>query len=337
MFDCSSEITDFHNAKVRLPKATQDLLRGQRDANRARVRAGLKAAEKPKPERFVPQGSHAMYTINQQPENDYDIDEGVVFLKADLKGLQGGDLCPLEARKRVCDAVTDPAFSQQPEVRKNCVRIYYSAGHHVDMPVYRQFEDGSGKTSTELASSEWKISDPEAVTRWFNQAVKAKSPDETNGRQMRRVVRQLKYLCKSRSSWNMPSGFVLSVLVNETYVARAGRDDQAFRDTIRTIHSRLHLSLVVRHPVVAEDLTKTSADASMIELRGRLGEMLEHLEVLDDPECTKKAALRAWAKVFRTDYFDQALEALAASLTVFTRTGSAPEEPVEKRGGGRFG
>ncbi len=135
MIDCSTEITGFYNKHVRLTKEEVKNLAGYRDANKNRLENGLKKKELPLPARHINQGSYAMRTINQHPNNDYDIDVGVVFKKEDLVGSQGGDKTALEARKMVCDAVQDDKFKKPPEVRNNCVRVHYNEGYHVDMPV----------------------------------------------------------------------------------------------------------------------------------------------------------------------------------------------------------
>jgi hypothetical protein len=141
MIDCSTEITDFYKKHVRLTKAQVEKLAEYRETNKSRVENGLKKAEQPLPDRHINQGSYAMRTINQHPDNDYDIDVGVVFNKDDLKGSQGADKSALNSRKMVCDAVQDGRFKKAPEVRQNCVRVYYDEGHHVDMPIYRESQD----------------------------------------------------------------------------------------------------------------------------------------------------------------------------------------------------
>lgn len=160
-----------------------------------------------------------MHTMVQHPENDYDIDDGAVFLRDDLKGDRGGDMSPREARDMVRDALNDGSFSSPPETKKNCVRVQYQVGYHVDIPVYREYEDDTGKMVLELASSEWRESDPQEITTWFNDAVIENSPDANNGRQMRRIVCLLKMFARSRKSWKLPSGLILSVLVDEKYAA----------------------------------------------------------------------------------------------------------------------
>src|SRR5205807_1866754 len=134
---------------------------------------------------FASQGSYEMRTMIQHPEKDYDVDDGVYFDKGDLRGSNGGEKSALQARQMVRDAVDDDSFKKRPEARKNCVRVYYNAGYHVDIPVYRRVvtKDWSGREQVhyELASSEWKRSDARDVTKWFKDENRRQSPDQTNG------------------------------------------------------------------------------------------------------------------------------------------------------------
>src|SRR3546814_15006164 len=84
------------------------------------------------------QGSYAMKTMIVHPDNDYDIDDGVYFDKADLVGERGAEMTSLQTREMVRNAVDDGKFKKAPVARKNCVRVYYEAGYHVDLPVYRR-------------------------------------------------------------------------------------------------------------------------------------------------------------------------------------------------------
>ncbi|WFU92155.1 hypothetical protein QA644_33705 (plasmid) [Rhizobium sp. CC1099] len=134
MFDCSKDVRAYHDQDVTLPQTEQEKMRNRRDANRTRLRNGLQKAEKPGPLEFVKQGSYAMKTMVRDPDNDYDIDDGVYFAKEDLVGDRGAEMTSLQARWMVRDAVDDGKFKRAPEVRSNCVRIFYEAGYHVDPP-----------------------------------------------------------------------------------------------------------------------------------------------------------------------------------------------------------
>ncbi|KIH76243.1 hypothetical protein SAMN05660860_00144 [Geoalkalibacter ferrihydriticus] len=344
MKDCSKDVLAYHDDKVTLPQAERTNMRDRRDANRERLRKRLKERENPSPQEFVKQGSYAMLTMVQDAANDYDIDDGVYFTQASLKGSKGGDKPAMEARQMVCDALADSRFNKAPEVKRNCVRVFYNDGYHVDMPVYRiRTSDGD----YELASgSDWKHSRAADVEEWFNQANQTKSPDENNGRQFRRIVRLLKKFAKSRNSWKSQtaSGFSITILAEEQYVSNKDREDAALRDTMNKIYNRLLWNLEVSHPVTpGAKVTKGPDDTKMRVFRDKLKEALDNLAVLDDADCTREKALKAWDKVFNTDYFMSRYKGEekvkdsenSAFLSSLIATKSEPVA-VQKNGGGRF-
>lgn len=301
MFDCNKEIMGFFNNEVALRKSEQNEMRSRRNANRKRLEKGLEKNENPSPEEHVPQGSYAMRTMVKDENNDYDIDDGAVFKKDDLVGAQGAEMSALDVRKMVRDALDDGSFSKPPEVRTNCVRVYYAAGYHVDVPVYRKLDDGT----LELASSNWKGSSPTEVTEWYNNDVIEKSPEGNNGKQMRRVTRLLKFYKQSRNSWkqSMPSGFEVSVLVDECYVPDSDREDVSLYETMLEIKLRLERDLEVEHPRRNEMLTDGADDANTRTLKEKLIEAIDNLQVLFKSGCTHLEALRAWNCVFKHDYW----------------------------------
>ena len=276
MHNCHEDVLAFHDEKVTLPGSERREMKERRDANRNRLREGLKRDDRPQPKKFQSQGSYQHRTMVQDPDKDYDIDDGVYFAKRDLTGPRAGELTPADAKRRVRDGLHDKQFSQPPEVRTNCVRVYYQAGYHVDVPVYRIVEtvDFFGRSTMryEIAGTIWKESNPAAVTDWFNQANTEQSPDDKNGRQLRRVVRLIKALARSREAWRsrIASGFTITALVVECYRARAGRDDQALYDTMVAIRDRLKWSLEVKHPVVQGELLARWDDAKTKFLCERL-------------------------------------------------------------------
>ena len=204
----------------------------------------------------------------------------------------------------VRDAVDDGSFNTPPEVKTNCVRVHYNDGSHVDIPVYRKVIQADGSEKFEIASSVWKESDPKGVNNWFNEQLNLRAEEARD--QMRALIRLLKAYCKHRPSYSLPSGFVLTVLVDEKYWLHDTCLDQAFRSLISAIRDRLAISKQVRHPVVDENLADYN-DAKCAKLQELLSVSLEHLTVLDRSNCLKSEALKAWKKVFNTDYFDQAI------------------------------
>lgn len=345
MANVHKHLLNFFLEEVALKEDQKNLMRKRRTSNENRVKDGLTAQKRPSPLRFVKQGSYAMHTMVQANAATSDIDDGVVFAKGDLVGERGGEFTPSQAKNMVCDALNEKKdFKTPPDVRTNCVRVYYADGFTIDMPVYREIER-NGNTVYELAAAEWKESDPDAVTDWFANATK-KSPDEANGRQLRRMVRLLKAWSKSRASWTLPSGFVFSILTDEKYPHGGwkDRDDLALYHLVYDIRSRLQWSLTVTRPVRPYDsVTKTNDDADMRNLRDKLADAESTLAPLGDPNATELAALEALKSFFCTDYFDRTIDTLkneskAAATAGFVRSGSSePQTQFFKDGGeGRY-
>jgi len=336
MFNSGAQVTSYHNTQVNLDSTSRKDMRKRRDANRDRLRKGLSDAEKPKPVGSHTQGSYAMHTMVQDPDFDYDIDDGVYFKSEDLVGSQGGVMSALAVRKMVCAALQSDQFNDAPEVKTNCVRVYYNQGYHVDVPAYRRLEtvdDWTGKPtySYELAGSDWRKSDPKEVTNWFRKTNKELSPDVGDG-QFRRVVRLLKKFTRSRGSWKgrNPSGFALTKVASEVFVPRLNRDDISLRETARALASRFVYNKTIDHPVIDEKLNEP-VDGRCEHLRNRLDENLKHLEVLDAYDCTHADAMKAWDKFFNTDWFSD-----QPPPDDGDDDDGSPKSPVDKRGRGAF-
>jgi hypothetical protein len=330
MFDCAQDVLAYHDEKVTLPQAERTEMRERRDANRERLKKGLKDAKKPAPREFVSQGSYSMKTMTQHREKDYDIDDGAYFGKEVLIGERGAEMSALQARQMVRGALDDGSFNTPPEVRNNCVRVSYKAGFHVDVPVYRRVTSkdiwGNETYHHELASTDWKRSDARDVTEWFEKENTNQSPDIDNGRQLRRIVREIKKYARSRDSWRgqILSGFGITKLVAECFRGNASREDKALYDTIKAIHDRLKWNLVVAHPVTPNDtITNGTDDARARFLRDKFGEAIDTLAPLYTYGCTRKQALKCWDRVFATTFFSEREEALAEAAASLLRGASA--------------
>jgi len=336
MTNCHSDLLKFYKDEVRLQDNSRESLETARTTCTNNVTSGLEQNNEPSPKEFVSQGSFAMETVVEHPDQDYDIDHGIVFAKSALVGPRGADKTPRDARQMVADAFKDKRFDSEPKVKKNCVRFPYAAGYHVDMPVYRTATDWLGATYYEIASGdEWKKSDPKAVTKWFKDAVKAKSPNMTDGGQMRRVVCLLKAVEKTRESYNWPSGFIVSVLVKDHYVSDE-RDDVSFIKTIRAIVSRLNSYTSVRHPVVDENLAD-AGDTAVVWMRDKLADFEAKFKELEEPDCTRKRAMQLWDQVFGTKWFSDRLQENAATLGFTAATVAASTPYRRPDDGNRWG
>lgn len=355
MFNCADDVVAYHDQEVSLSGTERSSMRDRRDANRKRLKEGLSAASKPKPRDFCSQGSYAMKTMLQHPDNNYDVDDGVYFDAGSLNGSKGAEMSSLDVRNMIRDAVDDGSFKTKPEVRLNCVRVYYDAGYHVDIPTYRRkttknFWTGAEEEYFELAGADWKRSDARDVTKWFEGQNETQSPDKENGGQLRRITRFTKKFAQSRSSWKgrIAKGFTITKLVTECFKPDKAREDKAIYDTFKAIRDRLFWNLEVKHPVTPDEmLTSGSDDSKTSFLKAKLDEALEELKILFDSDCTRAQALKAWGNVFHTKFFSERLETVdrthvssaAAILTsglLKSRGSSVVGEPVRKDGGGRY-
>nr|WP_242525269.1 hypothetical protein [Lysobacter changpingensis] len=251
MFNVTALLADFYNTHVRLGAQRRARLQEIRDLNLAKLNRGLddlaEEVGRPRPHyrEAITQGGFAMHTLNQDPSdlNDYDIDVAVVFEEADLPAAA------LAARQRVRDALSKRTehMKEAPDLRTNAVTLWYQEGYHVDFAVFRRRAVLGGATVIEHASTDWVVRDPNQVNRWFNDRVAALSPKNQAGlpdiavlpNQFRRMVRFLKWFCKSRESWSLPGGMVMSALAAECYRPNRYRDDVALYETLSAITARL--------------------------------------------------------------------------------------------------
>jgi len=255
-----------------------------------------------------------MHTLNKDPnnDNDYDIDVALIFYKDEIPEN------PLKARQRVRDALCKRCtnFTKEPEARTNAVTVWYAEGYHIDFAIYRTYVDEFGIKHIEHASTEWKRRDPIEINNWFAECVSTLSPkaNPTFGYypkvadgQMRRIVRFIKWFCRSRTSWSLPGGMIVSTLIAESgvYKANSERDDIALYETMVALHNRLTVSCKVYNPVDnSQELTgKTEVLNQVVRLRDNLEIAVDKLKVLFDQSCTREKARFAWDWVFNHEFW----------------------------------
>ncbi|MEP4548458.1 MAG: cyclic GMP-AMP synthase DncV-like nucleotidyltransferase [Saccharospirillum sp.] len=316
-YNMHNELNVFYQDHVRL-KDEIERLRELRNTNLTRLTDGLNEMGHATFVKNLLQGSIAMHTANKSTNNDYDIDIAVIFEESDLPAT------PLEARKRVAEAISRKAsgFSKDPEARTNAVTVWYAAGYHVDIAIYRRREDWLGNEILEHAGASWTKRDPKEVTRWFTREVERQSPSKNifstplvSSGQMRRIVRWIKAFTKGREGWNLPGGFIISALVAECYQADNDRDDIALHKTLTQIKSRLDGDCDVYNPADSSQLLtqKSKFSTQVKNLKKRLGSVLSKLDVLFDDSCTDQKARKAWNYMFQHSYWEQVESARASN------------------------
>lgn len=293
MYDFSSELIGFYEEELCLPSSTQSLLRKHRDINRYKLLEGLRSLGYPKPcESFVMQGSYATTTMNKSDDDDYELDDSVVFDATELQHKDGTPFTSQETIAMVSEAMEEGLHRGCVKRLKQSVRVEYEEGHHINIFVYRKANRLSGDAYDEWASDDWVKSAPLDIMLWFHERVDAQSPDQTKGRQLRRLVCFFKRWAQCRKSWvkKIPSGFILMLLAVECYQPRQKRDDAALYGTMQEIATRLKDNFVVLHPITQRPITEGNS-SQMRFLLEQLVKALKGMEPLWKKGCRHSDSL----------------------------------------------
>jgi hypothetical protein len=190
---------------------------------------------------FWGQGSFEMgTTINPISENGllkYDLDCGVYFDLAHFSAVPNTSLL-----KTAVFNATNKHTQQSNNNKNTCVRVNFSDGHHIDLPVYLIENPDSSNPNIWLAHNalDWTPSDPRAFTQWFNAQKK--------NTKLAQVVRLLKawknFRENQNNNLNFPSGFELSILAANAYQKKLAlykntAIDEIFKSVVFTIHQKL--------------------------------------------------------------------------------------------------
>lgn len=318
-FDYSVQIEAFRDKRVRLPTLFKDKLLDRRKANRNRLISRLSIfipRSNIGESNFKPQGSVAMGTVVQTKfvDEEYDIDDGLLIARSQLKKADGSEMTSAEVREAVRDALNNKRFNRQPKLFTNCVRVFYAdtdeEKHHVDFPVYRRWTSEDNEVMQELASeSNWVRSNPTQVNDWFNTIVADRNKAVDGwGTQFRNLIQLLKRFCRSRKDWLelLPNGMKLSMLVDECQPPYEARIDVAFRCLLERIDERLDSNKAIHNHAHPDQpmITRTTCDDNVLALQEKILEALEEIEMLDESsKQTEKDARAVWDWVFKSDGF----------------------------------
>lgn len=323
MYNLHDQLNKFYNEEVRLGSVRRGELAKFRDNSLKRLRTGLEIlGEKRKRTYAFPtetrnQGGYAMHTLNQARDNDYDLDVALIFEEDDLPEN------PKSARERIRDAFieTSDRFKTPPDARTNAVTIWYASGQHLDFAIYRRSTGFLGfKTIEHASGDEWVERDPDAVTEWFKDQVDGHDPlfpifANADKAQLRRIVRLIKFFSKSRASWSMPGGMIITILVSECFQSDYNRDDISLLKTLEVLSARLNSSTKVESPINGSDLTAREDRERQVEkLRDKLSEILPKLTILRASNCSEAEAMSAWWQFFKHDFWNVEIKKSAASL-----------------------
>ncbi|MFD2100120.1 cyclic GMP-AMP synthase DncV-like nucleotidyltransferase [Flagellimonas iocasae] len=225
--------------EIKLNTTRKDSLQKSRKDLRKKIKKWFKENKENEIQpKFHSQGSFEMNTIiNPIVEYDgdenilrkYDLDDGVYFIKKDEDDKKQS----INTWHDWVFKATENHTSKDSKKKTTCVRVIFSDGHHIDLPIY--FKEGD-KIELAHKSKDWIESDPKAFYLWFNQEKEAKPRLEA-------IVRCLKawknYRENNNSTLKLPSGFVLTILATNHYVD-ADNLDEAFRETVKAVDIALN-------------------------------------------------------------------------------------------------
>lgn len=231
-------------SNITLSQSKSNSLTTSRNALRSDIKSWFSDKGKKQPT-FCWQGSFSMKTvINPLSGGEYDLDDGVY-----LHGYEDKEMAdwpsPATVHSWVKDAVKDRTESD-PTDKDTCVRVTYSAGYHIDLPIYIVKDDIAYLAHK---TKGWIESDPKAFRSWFIDKVTS----DTYGEQLRSVVKCLK-AWKDYKGISL-KGIEITILATQNFDQYTDRDDKCLRDTVAAIISSLEDDFSCVKPVApGEDL-----------------------------------------------------------------------------------
>jgi hypothetical protein len=290
MADTHKQFTDFHDT-ITLNDSRKESLRKSRKAIRDRVISYMK---KEKPNEALPnfwgQGSFAMgTTVNPIPDGEklpYDLDDGV-YWKVNLDERKS----PSTYHSWLCEALNNHT-DEEPKDKNTCVRVLFSDGHHIDLPIY--FMDKSQLNPIPMLGHKekgWVVSDPKAFVAWFK---------EKRNDQSMRMVRYFKaWLDNKSQSGKMPSGFMLTIYIINHYVAN-DRDDLCFYNLADSILRSLNIQgFWLKRPTqdVSENLFDKFTEPQRLRFKTELEKLVKDGKNAIDSK-VPRSACEYWQKHF---------------------------------------
>jgi len=234
---------------------------------------------------FYLQGSYSLKTMIEplNPEDEYDLDDGIYLKHTDN-----------DISKPTTEEVSNWIFKaveghtkKKPENKKNCVRVIYAEGYHIDLAIYRKI-DGKYYLAR-LGEEQWVPSDARKFNNWFYEKLE-------RNEQMRSCIKYLKAWKETADCDLKGIHFTILVGINHNYIQ--SRDDISLVKTVSNIVNYLKKEKAVWNPIdKTENLIK---DWSI----GKIAAAIDDLEKLYEKSNNaieaedKKEASEIWRSIF---------------------------------------
>lgn len=259
MADIQKQFEEFHD-EIKLKRFKENKeLREKRDIIKDKIKNGVKKEfeemEKDVPSlEFIDQGSYAIDLGIKPEDNDYDIDEGVIFdlYKEDYKDS-------LELKKLIRDILKNHT-NTPPKIKNPCVTVTYSLddepAYHVDLPVYIKSKYDNdlylawGKEFSSDDNKYWDIADPEGLNDHISDSFTGDAK-----KQFKRIVRYMKKwkdVCFDSSGNSRPPSVGITIAAvdlfthKQTYNSLSGKykddDLNALKDFVNKLKNKFVLT-----------------------------------------------------------------------------------------------
>jgi hypothetical protein len=195
---------NFLTNTVNLSKSRLESLEGQANAVYNALNADSDLG--PKVVKKIPQGSWAHETIIN-PVNGHEVDADFLL---QLKEEPDWEFDPQQYNNAIYRALhIHPTYGDMPHGRKcRCVYVNYANATHVDVVPYIVMSDGR-KVIVNRDDNRFENTDPEGFTAWMTER------DKVANRNLRSVIRLMKYLRDHKGSFNGVKSILLTTLLGQ--------------------------------------------------------------------------------------------------------------------------
>jgi len=210
---------------------------------------------------FYLQGSYSLKTMIEplNPKDEYDLDDGIYLKHTD-------DDISKPTTEKVSNWIFEAVEGHTkkiPENKKNCVRVIYAEGYHIDLAIYRKIN--GEYYLARLGEDQWVPSDARAFNNWFYERL-------VRNEQMRSCIKYLK-AWKDYKGCDL-KGIHITVLVGLNHIAVNDRDDDSLTQTIQKIIAYMKTNRAIYNPIDStENLISDWGDSKI----NKIIEVLEKL------------------------------------------------------------
>ena len=283
MADCNYLFQKFLS-EISVTNTQRTNLQRGRDAVKERIEQYFLNELRVSEPKFCLQGSYALKTmVRPLDQEDYDLDDGVYLQHTD------DDISkptPLTVSSWIVEAVKKHTKKKTIN-KKNCVRVIYADGYHIDLPVYREVKEKFYLGT--LEGNKWILNDAKAFNDWFYRQL-----EKTE--QMRSCIKYLK-AWKDFNSSDL-KGIHLTVLVGLNHTSFKDRDDLSIVETVQRIIDYIKQNRAIYNPVdESENLIKDWTDT-------KIDTTINSLEIFHDEAAkalsadNKQDASKIWRGIF---------------------------------------